>query len=832
MFILGEAGAGKTTLLRAFEMRMTEATLLRAACEDLSIPEPLGPLRDLAFEAGVDLDTLLARERNRLAVFLNLLESITATEGLTLLLVEDLHWADEATLDFLRFVSRRIHNHGILLVITARDDEAEGRPQVRRAMGGVAPSDVSRMTLAPLSLDAVTKLASGHALSPEDLHQRTGGNPFYVSELLRGTESDALRSVQDTVLSRIASAPDDVRLALEAVSIFPRRAEWDLVLRVAGLDEDAFDIAIEAGLIEDTGTHLAYRHEIARQAVETALRAGRRRRLNAALLKVLQASGNASTARQLHHARQAADTDQVARLAPLAGREAFAAGANQQAVDYFIIAVELADPNKTDAFAALLFDAGEACRFVGRLSAATRFLERAVKVGAADSALRGRTLQRLSRVQWAAGQKVQARTLGDAAIDVLEGIEGADLAMALASRAQVAMSDYEMEASFDLATRAEDMARRLGFIDIVSHALSTKSLTAFFNSATMNAMYEDSIEFAKKANSPVNLVRCYANGGIVSWYDLRFQDALGFCEKAISTAYETDTTEQIEFHRGYRAYNLERLGRWNEALEEAQDVLSRPLESASPAIMLRLALARIAIRRGESDGAADQAEILEKLGKEEDRRHVCDVAAFVAERAWLGLSDPEDAQQLINVALADPIKPMLVEELLDWQRRLTPLRAVLEDTQLHEPYRAAMAGDWKAAAAAWKAADDPYREALALGEGTGPAVTKALAILRRLGARQAYDQVLSRAKARGVAVDQPATPRASTLDNPAGLTKRQMDVLALINDGLSNSEIGERLFISPKTVDHHVSAILGKLEVSSRAEAAAVARDAGWLSEA
>ena len=101
--------------------------------------------------------------------------------------------------------------------------------------------------------------------------------------------------------------------------------------------------------------------------------------------------------------------------------------------------------------------------------------------------------------------------------------------------------------------------------------------------------------------------------------------------------------------------------------------------------------------------------------------------------------------------------------------------------------------------------------------------------MNRLGAGKVRDQVLAQAKARGLTVDQPVNSRQPTREHPAGLTKRQMDVLTLMNDGLSNAEIGERLFISPKTVDHHVSAILGKLEVSSRGEAAAFARDAGWI---
>lgn len=468
---------------------------------------------------------------------------------------------------------------------------------------------------------------------------------------------------------------------------------------------------------------------------------------------------------------------------------------------------------------------------MGRLVDSAKFLNQGLQNVPEGTALRGRMLQRLSRVKWAAGQKVQSRVLGDAAIDVLDGADNEDLAMALASRAQIAMSDYDMAVSLPLAKRAEDMARRLGLINIVSHSLSTQSLTTLFDNEETSALHEESIAMAEQARSPIDLVRCYANGGVLNWCLLNFHEALAWCEKAIATAYETDTTEQIEFHRGYRAYDLERLGRWDDAIAEVRDVLARPLESASPAIMLRLTIARIAMRRGDSDGEREEAEIRKLLGDEEDARHICDVANFVAERAWLGLADLDAAQVFIDQALAINISPLLMEELLDWQRRLDPSRLPRDLSDTHPPYAAAFSGDWHIAAAEWHNAGDPYREALSYAEGDAASVTKALAILDKLGAAQAQDQVIKRANARGLTFDLPASPRATTRTNPAGLTKRQLDVLKLINDGLSNAEIGTSLFISPKTVDHHVSAILGKLEVSTRGEASAAARAAGWLDQ-
>jgi hypothetical protein len=259
---------------------MAGTSLLRGACEDLSIPEPLGPLRDLAQAAGIDLDALFRDERDRLAVFGRILSAIEAPDGATLLLIEDLHWADEATLDFLRFAARRVRDRRLLLVVTARDDETEGRPQMRRALGGVPPSDVTRISLQPLSAEAVAMLAAGSGKRADDLHRITGGNAFYVSELLRGGAAEGLRSVQDAVLDRIGRLPPNAQALIKAVSIFPRRAERGWALGAAAIPDgaDAIDLAVAAGLIEDTDTHLAFRHEIARQAVETALRPGQRRR--------------------------------------------------------------------------------------------------------------------------------------------------------------------------------------------------------------------------------------------------------------------------------------------------------------------------------------------------------------------------------------------------------------------------------------------------------------------------------------------------------------------------------------------------------------------------
>lgn len=833
-FVTGEAGAGKTTLLRAFEAQMADARILRSTCEDLSIPEPLGPLRDLAVDTNVDLDALFREETDRLAVFGRILSGMEAADRATLLLIEDLHWADEATIDFLRFAARRVRDRRLLLVVTTRDDETEGRPQIRRALGGVPPSDVTRIALQPLTPAAVAQLAIGSGQSADDLHRITGGNAFYVSELLRGGRAEGLRSVQDAVLDRVGRLPPEVQRLIEAVSVFPRRAERGWALGVADLrnGEDAIDVAVAAGLIEDTNTHLAFRHEIARQAIETALRPVQRRRLNAAVLAAMQSEGGVPNARLLHHARAVGDRQAMAHLAPLAGREAMAAGANGQAAEYLTLAVDLADEENGNAFSSLLWDAGEACSMVARLRDALVLFERALKLeGRTRNPLTAsRILQRISRLHWQLGSKHQARIIGDSAIEVAGRDDTPELAMALASRGQIAMSDYQTDLCTDLCRKAIALSRRLGRDEIVSHALSSLSLGSTGGLAEIQALAAESLAIAQARRHSLNLARSLSNSGVMHFYYLQdYPGALDHFDQAITTGYELEVTQSIDFTRAFRVHVLERAGRWDEAAAGAAELIAENSEISSPAIMARLTLARVSQRRGVELDQGMFDEIVALLGEEEDVRHVADVACFFAERAWLGLEARDTAQGWIDRAMAMPCRPMLQEELLDWQYRINPERPLGSLDGVHASYLTFFAGDWRKAAAEWARIGDPYREALALATGDGEAVMQALAILDRLGAKVVATHVLAAARDRGLEFNDPPRPDTITRANPAGLTARQMDVLRLLNEGLSNAEIAERLFVSPKTIDHHVSAILGKLGVRSRGEAAALAREAGWI---
>lgn len=731
VLVIGEAGAGKTTLLRAFEAQAVDFAFLHGACEDLSIAEPLGPLYDLTRAVGIDLDAMMHTESERLAVFGSVLDQIEVPDRSVILMIEDVHWADEATLDFIRFAARRLHDRRLLLVMTARDSETEGRPQIRRALGGVPSADVTRIHLQPLSEAAVAHLAAGSDRQAKELHRITGGNAFYVTELLRGADSDGLRSVQDAVLDRLGRLPASAQALIEAVSIFPRRAECEWALWAAAVrdGEDAIELAGAAGLIEDTGAHLAFRHEIARQAVETALSPGRRRRLNATVLSAMQKVGGVPNARLLHHARGAGDLEATARLASLAGREALAAGANGQAAEYLTLAVELADEDPITEFAALLWDAGEACHAVARLRDAVALFERALEC-AQDSLTAGQILQRLSRLHWQMGRKARARAVGDEAIATINDSATPELAMALANRAQIAMADFEMELSTDLCRRAIALAQRLGQEDTVAHALSTLSIATSGETPEARANAADSLAIGHG----FNLIRALCNSGVMHFNFQDYQTALEHYDQSIALGYELEVTQQNDFSRAFRVHLLDRLGQWEDAAADANELIVEQGEQSSPAIMARLTMVRLAMRRGMVVEDTILEDIVTLLGEEEDVRHVMDVACLFAERAWLGLESCEVAQSWIDRAQAMQCRPWYRGELLDWQHRIDPKQPLGPLDGVRKSYVASLSGDWRTSASEWARIGDPYREALALAEGDADAVTEALTILANLEA--------------------------------------------------------------------------------------------------
>ncbi|WP_296744835.1 AAA family ATPase [Mesorhizobium sp.] len=833
--LLGEAGAGKTALAVAFAERAgQEARLLRSACEDLSIPDPLGPLYDLAREAQWELPRAIdARQGQRLPLFSDALDVFEA-KGPGLLIIEDLHWADDATLDFVRFLGRRIATTHILLLVTARTDRSEGQMRVRRALGEIPAGNVQRIEVPLLSEKAVLALAESADRDGGAIYRATAGNAFFVTELLAAESDTALpASVRDAVLARAERLSTGARSMLDAVSVFPRRADaWALSGLCGVASAGQLAECVSHGLLEDLGDGYAFRHEIARRAIEMTLTPSLRRAFNQRALTALQENPGVATARLVHHAVEAQDLEAVRELAPNAAREASRVGAHRDAAGYYEVALRYSGELPMENRAALYEGHAFECHLIGRVDAAigAQSQARLLRQALGDRLKEGDSLRCLSRFAYLVGDREAADRFGAQAVDLLETApDGPELAMAYSNLSQLAMLAERLDDALSLGGRAIELAERLNRPDIICHALNNiGSVGQWLDIAKGRLQLARSLEIALEHNFQEHAARAFTNSACLGINQLNHVEAQSFLDRGIAYCVENDLATWRDYMRGAKAQLLVRSGLWDDAAAEAHEVIDNDATTALVRFPSLVALARLRIRRGDPAAEPVLEEMKRFLGKGMELQRLMPFAAVMAERAWLGLGDRDEVLRLI--ALAESLSPTraVFGELVAWRSLLMPGSEPGDTSKMAAPYRMQLDGDWRGAAAAWDEMGAPFDRALALVHGDEAALREALDIFEGLGARPVAQHVRGLMRQNGV--NRIARgPRQATRANRAGLTRRQMEVLQLIERGFSNKRIAAHLTISPKTVDHHVSAVLEKLEAVSRGEATAAARASGLL---
>lgn len=831
----GEAGAGKTTLVEAFMERMTDGVaLLRGACEDLSIPDPLGALYDLAREAGWELPQAIdAREGQRLPLFSDALE-VFETRGPSVLVIEDLHWADDATLDFVRFLGRRIASTHILLVITARTDRSEGQMRVRRALGEIPAGNIHRIEVPLLSETAVLSLAEAAGRDGGAIYRATAGNAFFVTELLAGEKDGLLPvSVRDAVLARAEQLSPGARSMLDAVSVFPRRADaWALsgLCGIAAAGQLAECVA--NGLLEDFGDGYAFRHEIARTAIEMALTPSKRREYNERALAALRENPQVATARLVHHAVEAQSLDVVRELAPIAAREASRVGAHRDAAGYYEVALRYADILPIEKRAELYEGHAFECHLIGRIDAAMEAQGRARQLRQAlgDRLKEGDSLRCLSRFAYLLGDREAADRFGEQAVELLETApDSAELAMAYSNLSQLAMLAERLDDTLSLGGKAVELAERLNRADILCHALNNVGAAGQWLDFTKGRRdLARSLGIALSGNFQEHAARAFTNCACVEMNGLNFKEASSFLDRGIGYCVENDLATWRDYMRGVQAQLLLRRGFWDDAATVAHEVVDDDATTPLVRYPSLVALARLRIRRGDPSAEPVVEEMRRFLDKGMELQRLVAFAEVLAELAWLGQADRKEALRLIAVAESLAPTPAVFGELATWRELLSPGSEPGDTDGMAEPHRLQLTGDWRAAAALWAEMGAPFEQGMALLLGDEAAQREALAIFEELGARAVAQHVRGLMRESGVS-HIARGPRQATRANQAGLTQRQMEVLELLERGFSNKKIAAHLTISPKTVDHHVSAVLEKLEVISRGEAAAAARSSGLL---
>lgn len=851
VLVSGEAGIGKSSLLEAFRERIGERfDVAWGGCEALFTPQPLGPLHDMADVLGPQVRTLLGNPEHPSSIFHAVLDQLTGQRRAKVLVFEDVHWADHATLDLLRFLGRRAALLHALLVLSYRDDEAPAGHPLRQAIGDLPQSSVHRLQIPPLTRDGVVRMDARKSIDPDRLLEITGGNPFFVTELLAAYQAGGEQvpaSVRDSVNARLGRLTPRERCFLETMSVVPGAFEQSLVTALFDGEGETLAMACLGRklLVEDSASRLRFRHELARLSTMARLNSMQQQAAHAHILAALerQPPKEGRLGLLVHHAAGALDAARVLALAPEAGRTAARVGAHREAAAHYATALRFADDADPELVAELherwAYEAGIALRIDEEVIQARRHAITLWRtLGRTDRV--GDNLRWLSRLHWYRGEAAEANRFANEAVRVLESTPpSGEQAMAYSFRAQLHMLGDRMAEAIEWGEKALAMADQVGHLETRIHALNNiGTAKAYLDDPEGVPMLEESLALALDNDFHEHAARVYTNLGGYAVDFHRFDLA----DRIINQGIAFDARNDLDSWTHYLVGVLARLrleqSRFADAERIARGVLQLERLTLLMQLPARAALALVHVRTGAAGAEAALQTALEHALATEEVQYIIPARLALIEHAWLEDAPQRAHEQISRLAETDPLlfNPWFEGALQAWARRTghplqgRPLRP------LPEPFAAELGGDAERAAAVWAGLGLPYAAATALiaGADADPAnrLARAIRKLAPTGANGAIAKARRLAAGYGVERHMPRHrrgPYRAARSNPLGLTAREQEVLRLLMSGASNRDIAERLSRSQRTIEHHVSAILGKMNAASRFEAMVRARSEPWI---
>lgn len=850
VLLSGEAGLGKTTLLNAFRQSLlSDYNVFWGGCDPFETPRPLGPVYDLTHNL---IDPLSIDEKEHGAasrLFSMILSALEKSKTPTILILEDAHWADNATLDFIRYLGRRIRFLRTALIISFRDDEVDRNHPLRTAIGDLPQSAVQRIALKPLSKAGVKKLANAAGAASTGLFKITGGNPFFVTELIEAhaaANTDVPISIREAVNARLNRLPEKEQQFLETLSHIP----------------SAFTIRVLHHFYGETGQIIAqncvarkflnfdsksgeyrFRHELARLSTLDRVDDVRQKETHLYLLKYLQNQTQPNYNALVHHAIGAEQISDVLKYAPLAAQRAAILGAHREAADFLSKAltyIEHATPEQqAELYEAWAYEASMALQITENIIEARhkaigiwKALGRPEKIG--------ENYRALSRLHWYRGESRIASDYSDRAIAILEDRPPSrERAMAYSLRSQIDMLNDNMDAAIIWGEKALDLAEQFNDIEVQVHALNNVGTARVFRGDdTGVAMLEDSLALSLKHHLHEDAARAYTN---LSEYGLEFGD-YELAEKTLNDSISFSNRYDIKSFSPYLSGRLAQLklqrGLYTEAKAIADTIVRQPQATLLMQLPAGLVLASCEMREGNNNADKLLNSHLTRALATEELQYIIPARLALMEQAWIN-NTPDEA--IIHFkAMADlpqnKLHPWNRGMLALWGKRLKFDISGLITNDMSHPFHLELSGQHKEAAKIWEKIGAPYNQSLALINDTSPqsdqSLIKAITVLQSINAKIVLDKAIALAQSRGITAKLPKTKRGpyhAARTHPLGLTKKEQQILILMTKGHSNRNIAELISRSQRTIEHHVSSILKKLNVANRTDAIMRVSNEPWI---
>ncbi len=833
VLLSGEAGIGKTSLIKHFTDNLNSDTeVLWGNCDALFTPRPLGPLYDIAYQIKSNLVNKLENEEKRVAIFSAFLNYLESTSNLKIVIIEDIHWADESTFDLIKFLAKRINRAHSILILSYRDEEIDSEHPLRSIFGNLPYSETTRIRLYPLSETAVDTLMKNAGIKNENLYEKTGGNPFYVTEVLANRNEKLPSSIKDAVIAHASKLPEDTKKLLEIISVIPTKVELEFLRKLVNSVEDHIDSCINKAILIAENSLISFRHELARLAVQDSISEMKRIKLHKKVLDSLLEDDNKHNllAQIVHHAVQAKDKSAIVKYTPLAAKQASMLDSHREAASHYQTAIQYSKDLSIEEKLKLLEGRYNECYLTAQHNEAIKACESILKIlqNLNKPLQLGENYRKLSVLFESLSDPSKYEEYIEKALEILANLPPSpQLAMTYSTRSSIYMGNEKPYLAIEWGKKALELARKLNEPQIEIHALTTIGVAKMYlNDETGEQDLKNSLALAQQKEFYTGVLRAFVNLGLTNLARKNFESAEKYFNEGISYCHEKDLDmARLNMIGGLSKIILDQ-GEWDEASKKAEYVLRQ--EIVDP-LDQRIAFAVIGIiraRRNDPEALINFDEAIPTPYKKGECAFIAKMAK--AEAYWLSnkLDQVIEEIETNNLHIMESNNPWKIGELAFWLWKAGRLPEL--PNNIAKPYLLQIKGDCRGAANEWKKLNCPYQEALALADGNEEAKRESLTILESLGATATINLIKQEMRKEGIK-NIPKGPRESTKKNPAGLTKRQLEVLRLLPEGLSNSEIASKLFLSSKTVDHHISAILSKLNLHSRTEAATFAQSRGII---